>query len=225
MGQNKSNTKLDSGSEAFNTLLNGGYEKGIITTLYGASGTGKTTAAMLACISAAKSGKAIFIDTESGFSAERLSQLSGNNIQLMERIVVFKPSGFYEQARLFRSLLSFSAAKLVVVDTISTLYRLEAAKSRQVKELNKDLAASISYLSEFAAANNTPVILTSQVYDDFENPGQLKIVGGDIVSYASKCLISLSGSGLRKAAIKKHRSIKENKEVLFRISEKGFIMC
>jgi hypothetical protein len=49
------------------------------------------------------------------------------------------------------------------------------------------------------------------------------MVGGDILKYGSKCLIELQAGhrGIRKAIIRKHRSIAGEKEVFFRIIENG----
>ena len=49
------------------------------------------------------------------------------------------------------------------------------------------------------------------------------MVGGDILRYGSKCLIELqvADGGLRRAVIRKHRSIEERKEITFKIVNKG----
>ena len=76
---------------------------------------------------------------------------------------------------------------------------------------------------EIARKRNIPSILTNHVYADFSSPNNVKIVGGDILKYSSKCLIELkklSGNN-RLAIIKKHRSIPENKEIKFEIKNKG----
>jgi predicted 2-oxoglutarate/Fe(II)-dependent dioxygenase YbiX len=60
------------------------------------------------------------------------------------------------------------------------------------------------------------------VYASFENKG-VKIVGGDILLYTSKCLLEVEPlhSGRRKIVLKKHRSIAGEKEAFFEIIEKG----
>ena len=65
--------------------------------------------------------------------------------------------------------------------------------------------------------------MASQVYSDFEKKEGVKIVGGDITRYSSKCLIELQKyKTRRKAIVKKHRSLPEDKEIIFEIVEKGF---
>jgi hypothetical protein len=58
----------------------------------------------------------------------------------------------------------------------------------------------------------------SQVYSSFEEKDKINIVGGEILKFASKCLIELSP---KKAIIKKHRSIPV-KELNFEITHNGF---
>jgi RecA/RadA recombinase len=57
----------------------GGYDCDIITTFYGPAGSGKTNFCVLAAASIARRKKVIFIDTEGGFSFERLNQLASGN--------------------------------------------------------------------------------------------------------------------------------------------------
>jgi RecA/RadA recombinase len=49
------------------------------------------------------------------------------------------------------------------------------------------------------------------------------MVGGDIIKYGSKCLMELqiTPNNKRRAILKKHRSMPEEKEVVFEIIEKG----
>ena len=56
--------KISAGSFDLNKFLFGGYEKDIITTIYGPGGSGKTNFCLLAAVSQAKKGnKVIYIDT------------------------------------------------------------------------------------------------------------------------------------------------------------------
>ena len=67
-----------------------------------------------------------------------------------------------------------------------------------------------------------PVLLTSQVYSSFENG--VRIVGGDILSYISKCLIELDyQNNKRKMVLKKHRSMASDKVAGFQIVNEGII--
>ena len=67
-------------SSAFDCLLGEGESKHHINLIYGPAASGKTTYCLSASIFMAKKGaKVIFIDTENGFSIERLKQLCGGD--------------------------------------------------------------------------------------------------------------------------------------------------
>jgi len=70
--------KISAGSYDLNKWLYGGYESGVITMTAGPPASGKTNLVLLAaCSMAKKGGKVIFIDTEGGFSVERVKQVVG----------------------------------------------------------------------------------------------------------------------------------------------------
>jgi DNA repair protein RadB len=219
--------KISSGSEVIDSLLNGGYEKDIISTIYGPAGSGKTTMCLICAISMTATGKkVIYIDTEGGFSTERLRQLEGYNDEVLKKILILKPTSFDEQHKTFAKVAQMVNDKigLVVVDTISMLYRIECGKTKDVKTCNVDLGIQISLLSEITRKKGIPVLITNQVYSDFDEKDAVKMVGGDILRYSSKCLIELMKfKTRRKVIVIKHRSIPENKEAEFEIQEKGFI--
>ena len=89
--------------------------------------------------------------------------------------------------------------------------------------MNRELGLQLACLTEIARKMNVPVLITNQVYSGFERKNQVKLVGGDIVSYGSKCLIELQNfkSNIRKVIIRKHRSIIADKGVYFQIGDKG----
>ncbi|MFH1181735.1 MAG: DNA repair and recombination protein RadB [Candidatus Woesearchaeota archaeon] len=214
--------RISSGSDVFDELLEGGFDSGVITTIYGPAGSGKTTTCLLAALASCKK-KVVFMDSEGGFSISRLKQLSKGYKEALDRIFVLKPRNFDQQKQAVEQIKKLSATKigLIICDTISSLYRVERGNDN--KALNRELGKQIGVLLEIAREKNIPVLLTNQVYADFDNQTNVKMVGGDILKYSSKCLIELTvlANGIRKATIKKHRSLPE-KETIFKIVEKGF---
>lgn len=223
--------RINSGSEVFNKLLEKGYETDVITTIYGPAGSGKTTTCLLAAVSAAtakenKDKKIVFVDTEGGFSTERLQQLVGNESdvkKVLERIMLLKATSFAEQKKYIETLAEQISSKvcLIVCDTISSLYRIERGEDNV--SLNRELGKQLSVLLTIARTKEIPVVVTTPVYADFIDKTKVKMVGGDILKYSSKCLIELriNGNGTRTAILVKHRSIPQS-EVTFRITGKGF---
>ncbi len=216
---------VGSGSDVLNKLLGGGYEKDVVTTIYGPAGAGKSTACLLAAISVASSDKkAIYVDTEGGFSATRLGQLAGNlKNEIISNILFMKPTTFDEQQKCIEKLRVMVNQKIgiIIIDTITNLYRSERSEDNAV--LNRELGRQVSYLVEISRTKSIPVILANQVYSDFGEKGGVKMVGGDIISYNSKCLMELKliNSNKRCAILQKHRHI-PMKEVFFEITNDGF---
>jgi len=233
-----SELKISAGSYDLNKFLFGGYEKDIITTLYGPAGSGKTNLCMMAVVSQAKKGnKVIFMDTEGGFSIERFKQLAGEDYKnYLENVLLFKPVSFDEQKKAFSQLLKeLNKAGLIVIDGMTMLYRLELGDAIQnkddskIREVNRELAKQLRILSEISRTREIPIIITNQVYSEFQSEEEfmagkektIRMVGGDLLKYWSKCLIELQNNkGKRKLILRKHRSLPE-KELDFVIENSG----
>ncbi len=217
--------RLSTGTVVMDKLLNGGFEKDIITTIYGPSSSGKTNICIICAINCVKLGKkVIYVDTEGGFSIERFKQLDGEYKETFDNMIFIKPTNFEEQKRIFEKLKEMlnESIGLIIIDSIAMLYRLELGKS-EAYDVNKELGTQLAYLTEIARKMNIPVVLTNQVYSSFEDRETVRMVGGDILKYSSKCLVELQKgrNNVRKAVLKKHRSLPEEKEVIFKIEEAG----
>lgn len=211
-------SKISTGSYDLNTWLHGGYESEIITTLYGGPSSGKTNFCLLAAVSQAKKGnKVLFIDTEGGFSSERVKQLAGDAAAaVLEHIILLRPTSFKEQKQSFDELLHHITKNhfgLVVVDGMTMLYRLDFAQARdvgmnEVQKLNGELARQMRLLVEIAHKQGLPVLITNQQYQWEKDT---RMVAGDILNYWSKCIIELvHENGKRTAYLRKHRHLPES---------------
>lgn len=224
--------KISAGSYDLNKWLYGGYDKDIVSVIYGGAGTGKTNFCLLAAVSQARKGnKVIFIDSEGGFSAERVKQIAGSADETdaaLKNIFLLKPTSFAEQRRAFEQMLKYLNDKigLIVVDGMTILYRLDFASARErdngsnfeMRKISAELARQMKILVEIARKREIPVIITNQVYK-WDN--EEKMVGGDILRYWGKCLIELvNDEGRRVAYMRKHRSMGE-KSFPFQIIESG----
>src|SRR3989344_7472327 len=238
--------KVSAGSYDLNKWLYGGYERDIITTIYGAAGTGKTNLCLLAAVSLAlKDRKVIFVDTEGGFSAERIRQIVADDKEKHEKalsnIILLKPVNFEEQkksfSRILKEIRENSNIGAIIVDGMTMLYRLELGEMgegeragvERIRETNRELAKQLRVLAEMARTRHIPIIVTNQVYSTFRSREdrergvipEVRMVGGDLLKYWSKCLIRLeNANGKRRAFLVKHRSLKE-KELDFYITDMG----
>ena len=218
--------KMSAGSYDLNKWLYGGYDSDIVSVIYGPSGSGKTNFCLLAAASQAKKGnKVIFVDSEGGFSVERVRQIVPDAFEeVLRNILLLKPTNFQEQKEAFKKLQEYlkDEISLIIVDGMTILYRLDFADARkseeELKKVNSELARLMQILSEIARKREIPVIVTNHVYS-WEN--SMRMVGGDILKYWSKCHIELSNeNGRRVAYIRKHRSLPE-KELAFSIVNEG----
>ncbi len=205
-------------------LLGGGVEAGCITNFFGPPAVGKSQLAMLAVVSSAKAGKkAVFIDTEGGFSTERLKQVDGAAVG--KRIILLEPKTWQEQMEAVKKAEIISRKRdigLIVVDSIAALWRVYI-EDKNAKLAIRELATQLSVLSKIARANKIPVIITNQVYENIKT-GKLEMSGSSIVKWWSKNIVELfhiGKAGGRIAIIKKARSLPEEKAVEFEIYSKG----
>jgi len=234
--------RISTGSYDLNKWLYGGYEKSIVTMIAGPPGSGKTNMAVLAACSQAKKGyKIIFIDTEGGFSSDRIKQIVGKeNFEIiLKNILLLSPANFEEQKKVFTTLnnqLKKEQITLIVVDGMAMLYRLELGEAKiegdeTIKKVNSEMARQMKILAEISKRQDIPVIITNQVYSGFQTEEDWKkgierevnIVGGDLLQYWCKCIIELRiEKGKRKALLRKHRSLPE-KEMGFDIKNEGIV--
>ncbi len=229
--------KTSTGAAFLDAQLDGGYERDIVTTIYGPSGSGKTNLCLLAAVRVAEQGKKVLlIDTEGGIAVERIKQLSKDYQKVLQEIIFLQPLNFKEQQESFERIKQLVNSSLdigmIVVDSISMLYRLELGKAESVFETNAALARQIAQLVEIARSKKIPVLITNQVYADFNNKERVKMVGGDVLKYGSKCLIELvkeqrdeeENPTLRSLILRKHRYMAPGKKLSFTINQAGLSM-
>ncbi len=188
-----------------------------ITCIYGPAATGKTTMGLLATVELAKEGKkVIFLDTENGFSVDRIKQIAGwNYISILDKILLLKAKDFEDQIKKIKMLPQFVDIDLVVIDSINNFYRKEIHNNTE--EVNDKLVEQIKILNNLTK-KGTKVILTSQVYSKFDEK-EVKFLGGKILQNFSRKIIELQKDP-RKIIIQKPYK----KESMFDIIDSGLIL-
>lgn len=104
-------TKLSTGTAVMDWLLEGGYDKGVLTTIYGPAASGKTNLCLLCIANSVKGKKIIYVDTESSFSLTRFKQVCPDYKKALEKIIFLKPTNFKEQKAAITKLRSLLKQK------------------------------------------------------------------------------------------------------------------
>ena len=159
-----------------------------ITCIYGEASAGKTTLAKLAAIGQArKNKKVIYIDTENGFSLDRIKQLAGVDYQsILENIILFRPKRFSEQNKIIKTLPEMKNISLIIVDTLSYFYREKVREKPKV--YNMWVWRQFKILNEIS--KNIPVIITNQVYNNI-GKNEVSMIGGEMFKKWSDRIIKL----------------------------------
>ncbi|WP_297437570.1 DNA repair and recombination protein RadB [Thermococcus sp.] len=214
---------LTTGVESLDELLGGGFAPGVLTQVYGSFATGKTTLAVQAAL--LSGGKVAYVDTEGGFSPERLAQMSKarglNPEESLGRFLLFIPMDFKEQRRVIGGLKRVINREfsLVVVDSITAHYRVEESR----RNLTADLGRQLQTLLWVARKHDIPIIVINQVHYD-SRAGRMKPVAEHTLNYRCKDILrldKLNGGGMRAAVLERHRFRPEGGMVYLRITEKG----
>lgn len=215
--------KLSTGYGFFDSFLGGGLRRGNITTVYGPPAVGKTNFGMISAANYIKTTgrNVVFVDSEGGFSLERLSQLSEEPDDILKKILFFEPVDFDQQHEVVKRLYMMDNIDFVIIDSIGSLYRLEI-EQRSSSEKNKKLAQQLALLTTLAREKNCAVLLTNQEYMFNNVPEPL---GGDAVKYWSKVMFRFEKTDLyniRTATMLKHYAMPEGTKIQFEIVDTGF---
>ncbi len=209
--------RLLTGSKNIDLLLDGGLECGAITQFYGASKVGKTHLCHLLCVVLPLQYRAIYIDTQDGFSTKKIesnAQARGLNLsKILENIIVVKVDTAREQEQCIESLQnkmnSESGVKLLIVDSMTHLYRAEFIERSQIPERQSKMNKYLHILLRIAKTNGVAVVITNQVHSNprpYAEADKLQPIGGNILSYSSKYVVNIEGYGIqyRRAILEKH---------------------
>jgi DNA repair protein RadB len=187
--------KIPTGCLSLDKLLRGGFSRGEVTLIYGEAATGKTTTVIQAATSAAGMGlKVLYVDSDRSFTQQRFQQITKTKFQTAsELIMLFLPETFAEQRALVESVENYVTPSLgmVIVDSVSSLYRAAFSRTESIFMLNRDLSRQLAYLGELSATSKIACIITSQVHARLTPPV------GDIEPVARRALFHFPRAILR----------------------------
>jgi len=221
---------IPTGCGSLDKLLSGGISTNEMSLVYGEAETGKTCLAIQCAVNAARLGrKTIFIDSEGTFPSKRLSQIAHYDLKKVSpMITLVKPSTFREQSLVIDRLEEYltSAVSLVIIDTITSLYRAEMSEEKETTfELNRELGRQLACLAQIAKTKRVAALITSQVRSTFiEGSGEIEPVATRVLRFWADSVLNLRPTSQRtalKAVLEKHSEHKCPVECYLSIEEAG----
>ena len=221
---------IPSRCEPLDGLLGGGFSVGEIAVVYGEAGTGKTTLSIQTAIETARRGsRVLYIDTDHSFTHQRFSQLAREDADAVsERILLFFPDTFSAQTSLVESIENYltPSARLLVADTITSLYRVGLGSAERTFSLNRELNRQLAYLSTVAVRHRLVVLLTSQVHARLDFPfGRIEPVARRTLAHWPRTIIRLkntSEQSRKEIIVERKRGRQTTLRCSAKLTERGF---
>lgn len=226
--------KIQTGCVSIDQVLGGGLSAETVSLIYGEAETGKTTLTMQCAVNCAQQGyKTLFVDCDGSFSVRRLSQITSERFEeIAETIILMRPTDFREQSAVVDSLADYVTRNsgLVVVDTLTSLYRLRVAEyPNKTFDLNRELNRQAAVLAQFSRVKRIAVLLTSQVRSVFNSDTvSVEPVGTRVMKFWADTIISLKPTevpSVIRAVMEKNTKDKQLHTLDLKIDETGIHDC
>ncbi len=230
--------KITTGSKNLDALLGGGVETQAITEAFGAFGSGKSQIGFQLSVNVqlpksegGLNGRCIFIDTESTFRPERITQLAIarglESKKVLKNIFVAKAYNSDHQvvlAEKAKELVKEHDIKLIIVDSLMSHFRSDYSGRGELAPRQQKLNRHMHALQKIADTYNVAIYLTNQVMarPDMMFGDPTTHVGGNIVGHASTFRLYLrkSKATTRIARLIDSPNLPEG-EAVFTLTEKG----
>jgi len=191
---------IPTGCGSLDKLLNGGLPTNGVSLFYGEAETGKSSLAVQCAVNTARMGcKTIYIDSDGAFSPRRLSQIAQQDSEKVSPLIILvKPTTFEEQAMVIDDLDAYLTEKvgLVVVDTITSLYRAELGGSKETFALNRELNRQVASLAQIAKTHEVGALILSQVRSILaETHISIEPVATRVLKFWSDVVLNLKHAG------------------------------
>ncbi|WFO75757.1 DNA repair and recombination protein RadA [Desulfurococcaceae archaeon MEX13E-LK6-19] len=230
--------KITTGSKNLDDLLGGGIETKTITEFYGEFGTGKTQICHQLAVNVqlppdrgGLEGKAVYLDTEGTFRWERIESMARalglDPDQVMENILYQRIYNTDHQISVVEELFALvpkENVKLVVVDSVTGLFRAEYPGRENLAIRQQKLNRHLHQLMRLAEAYNIAVVVTNQVMarPDVFYGDPTQAVGGHVLYHVPGVRVQLrkSKGNKRIARVVDAPHLPEG-EAVFIISDEG----
>ncbi len=230
--------KITTGSKSLDALLGGGVETQAITECYGAFGSGKSQIGFQLAVNVqlpkgegGLNGRCIFIDTESTFRPERITQLAEarglDPKKVLKNIFVGKAYNSDHQivlAEKAKDLIKEHNVKLIIIDSIMSHFRSDYTGRGELAPRQQKLNRHMHALQKLADTYNVTIYVTNQVMarPDVMFGDPTTHIGGHILGHMSTYRIYLrkSKANTRIARLIDSPNLPEG-EAVFILTEAG----
>lgn len=235
--------RLTSGSKEFDKFLTGGFESQATYEIYGEFGRGKSqmcfTAAVMAQLPKEEGGldgQVIYIDTEGTLRPERIVQIAEargykDPERFLDGIIGSRVWNYAHQEHLITQVLEWEMnqqvlqghkpVKLLVVDSLTSLYRAEFQGQKYLARRQQALGKMYHRLLRIAEIHNCVCLVTNQMVANIDMFGRDQAVGGNVIAHTSTYRISLKNQAKGIIARMEDSPMHAKYEVLLGLSEKG----
>jgi len=220
---------IPTGCISLDKLLGGGFPTERVSLVYGEAETGKTSLAVQCAVNCARRGiKSLFIDTDGTFSYERLSQIAEYDYEKISPLmIIMRPTTFQEQSRTIDQLEKVITNKigLIVVDTVTSLYRVELDDPKETYAANRELNRQLAVLTQIVKTCGVAALIISQVRSvPLGETVEMKPVATRVLNYWSEVVLDMKQTGqtrVIKVLREKHPSIKGTGFIYVKIESAG----
>eukprot|EP00897_Mesotaenium_endlicherianum_P007298 jgi/Mesen1/6597/ME000338S05781 len=198
--------QISSGSKELDAVLDGGFESGSITEIYGEFRTGKTQLCHTLCVTCqlplqqgGGEGKALYIDAEGTFRPQRLVEIAERfglvGADVLDNVAYARAYNTEHQTKLLLEAASMMFA-LVVVDSATALYRTDFNGRGELSTRQLHLGRFLRCLQKIADEFGVAVVISNQVVAQVDGAAmfagpQVKPIGGNIMAHASTTRLAL----------------------------------
>eukprot|EP01128_Nolandella_sp_AFSM9_P008038 TRINITY_DN4605_c0_g1_i1.p1 TRINITY_DN4605_c0_g1~~TRINITY_DN4605_c0_g1_i1.p1 ORF type:complete len:356 (+),score=84.47 TRINITY_DN4605_c0_g1_i1:53-1069(+) len=194
---------VSTGCGELDKILAGGIETGSITECYGEFRTGKTqlchqlaVTCQLPFDQGGGEGRCLYIDTEGTFRPERCRKIAEryglDPEAVLENIVYARAHNSDHQSKLLTEaaeMMSQARFSLVIVDSVTGLYRTDYTGRGQLSARQMHLAQFLRQLSTLTSEFGVAVVVTNQVVAQVDGAmfaaDPTKPIGGNIMAHAA----------------------------------------
>lgn len=220
---------IPTGCISLDKLLGGGFPAEGVSLVYGEAETGKTSLAVQCAVNCARRGiKSLFIDTDGTFSYERLSQIAEYDYEKISPLmIIMRPTTFQEQSRAIDQLEKVITNKfgLIIVDTVTSLYRVELDDPKETYAANRELNRQLAVLTQIVKTCGVAALIISQVRSvPLGETIEMKPVATRVLNYWSEVVLDMKQTGqtrVIKVLREKHPKIKGTGFIYIKIESTG----